>query len=109
MAPRVRGLTREPRTFTMCSSSTVTVKLHVSAQSRGQTLGEVCIMRFSSCTQVLTSCSCSALGSPRDALRHSVSSHMETATQCVSELYLENWLYRRANFFEKDRTICSEY
>ena len=38
-----------------------------------------------------------------------VSSQLDTATQCVSRLYLEKWLYRRANFFENDRTICSEY
>jgi hypothetical protein len=30
----------------------VTVRLHVSAQSRGQTLGEVCIMCFFSYTHV---------------------------------------------------------
>src|SRR5712691_7657974 len=41
MAPWVRGLTCEPRTLTICSSCTVTVKLHVSGQSRGHTLGKV--------------------------------------------------------------------
>src|SRR5215510_8981675 len=41
MAPWVSGLTSEPRTLTTCSSCTVTVKLHVSGQSRGHTLGKV--------------------------------------------------------------------
>src|SRR5215831_6500636 len=47
MAPRVMGFTWEPRTLTICSSATVTVKLHVSAQSRGHTLGKVWIIHFS--------------------------------------------------------------
>src|SRR3989454_11816860 len=41
MAPWVRGLTCEPRTLTIWCSCTVTVKLHVSGQSRGHTLGKV--------------------------------------------------------------------
>src|SRR6476646_1422678 len=38
MTPSVYGLAREPRMPTMRPSSTVTVKLQVSGQSRGQTL-----------------------------------------------------------------------
>ncbi len=37
--PPVYGFACEPRMATMWSSSTVTVRLHVSGQSRGQTLG----------------------------------------------------------------------
>src|SRR5712691_11307157 len=48
MAPRVRGLTCEPRTLTICCSCTVTVKLHVSGQSRGHTLGKVWVIEVSS-------------------------------------------------------------
>src|SRR5947208_3232145 len=43
--PAASGLAREPRTLTTRSSSTVTVRLHVSGQSRGQTLGFSAIMR----------------------------------------------------------------
>src|SRR3989441_2424894 len=43
--PAVSGLAREPRTLTTRSSSTVTVRLQVSGQSRGQTLGFSAIMR----------------------------------------------------------------
>src|SRR6266850_1305313 len=42
--PAVSGLAREPRTFTTRSFSTVTVRLQVSGQSRGQTLGFSAIM-----------------------------------------------------------------
>src|SRR2546425_1880754 len=42
--PAVSGLAREPRTLTTRSSSTVTVRLQVSGQSRGQTLGFSAIM-----------------------------------------------------------------
>src|SRR6266851_933221 len=42
--PAVSGLAREPRTLTTRSFSTVTVRLHVSGQSRGQTLGLSAIM-----------------------------------------------------------------
>src|SRR5580698_10839636 len=37
--PSVNGIASEPRTLTMCSSSTVTVRLQVSGQSNVQTLG----------------------------------------------------------------------
>src|SRR5262249_11753240 len=48
MAPCVSGLTCEPRTLTICCSCTVTVKLHVSGQSRGHTLGKVWVIEVSS-------------------------------------------------------------
>src|SRR6185436_4660855 len=38
ITPAVYGLAREPRTSTIVSSSTATVRLQVSGQSRGQTL-----------------------------------------------------------------------
>src|SRR5436190_3623682 len=41
--PFVYGLAREPRMPTMVSRSTVTVRLQVSGQSRGQTLGCVAV------------------------------------------------------------------
>src|ERR1051325_7259396 len=97
MAPRVRGLTCEPRTLTICASSTVTVKLHVSAQSRGQTLGEVCLMCLFSYTHGLTSHAAGVLGWPMWRIAHTVS--------CTSVLYLEEWLYRRTNFFKYNGAI----
>src|SRR5882724_7489758 len=38
ITPAVYGLAREPRIFTIFACSTVTVRLQVSGQSRGQTL-----------------------------------------------------------------------
>jgi hypothetical protein len=44
IAPRVSGLTLEPRTLSNLAPSTVIDKLQVSGQSRGQTLGAVLAM-----------------------------------------------------------------
>ena len=48
ITPSVNGIASEPRTLTMCSASTVTLRLQVSGQSKVQTLG-----RSSMSTKVL--------------------------------------------------------
>src|SRR5215471_18164586 len=51
MTPAVYGFAFEPRILTMRSCSTVTVRLHVSGQSRGQTLSRSTLMGVSSAGQ----------------------------------------------------------